>query len=247
MSISGTNITVYGNGGTNVDIVSGAFTPNVNRLYLLTVFQYTSATFPFTPSISTTNGLTFTLIQSELAGGVSDLQVAVYRAMITSGAVNGTVTISSGGSLYDAFFASIDEFDGVDTSGSSGSGAIVQNAVANSAGTNTITVTLAAFGSGSNGTFVAGGWKNDGAFTITNTAASAGFTELVDFPLSLRYNLDTNWRADNSVNSSVTQTDAGGIGSKGALIALELKVSGGGGGGGGAGQPNSMLQFGIGA
>ena len=247
MSISGTNVLTVANYSFNSDLVTSAFTPDLSKLYLLTVVNIATGTFPFTPAISTTNGLTFSLITSELTGGASDAEIWVYRAMISSGASNGTITIGATGSIYDAFLANLDVIDGVDTSGSNGANAIVQYAVNQGGdGTTSLAATLGAFGSASNGTFASAMWWNRSGFNITDTA-STGFTELCDYPGS-RYNINTRWRADNNLTTTVTETDSGpGAGGKAALIALEIKASGGGGGGGGAGQPNSMLQFGIGA
>ena len=248
MSISGTHITDWAASGSTADLVSGTITPNLNRLYLLTVYQTYSGTYPWTPSISSTTGLTFSSVASVLAGGFADTQITVFRAMISSGASAGTITVGTGGGGYDLCMVSLDEFNGVDTSGSAGSAAVVQSATGSTNTAFAVSATLAAFGSASNGTFAAGGWENISGFNITAVTGGAGWTQLLSEITTQRYNIDTNWRPDNNTVCTLTETDDGGIGSRGAIIAIELKASGGGGGGGGgAGQPNSMLQFGIGA
>jgi len=249
MAISGSHVDSAQSFASNTNLTIAAFTPALNQYYFLVVYNTQGGTGPFNPSISTANGLTFVQIDQQLAGGIADVQITTYRALITSGASNGTITVGCGGAPYDAFFASLETFTGTETSGSNGSGATVQFGSTNNAGpVNAISTTLGAFGSASNGTVCVGGWKNQSAFTISDTTADAGYTELIDINTGTRWNLDVNWRADNFLTSTVTQTDGSGVGSRGVVWAMELKASGGGGGGGGgAGQPNSMLQFGIGA
>jgi hypothetical protein len=155
-----------------------SITAGNNRLYVVFVgTSIGSGTAPAATSISGA-GLTFTEIGTpggllySASPGVRRIQA--WRALVGSGATTGTIAISLDG-ISTAIDAVLLEFDGVDTSGTNGSGAIVQSATDLATGASALTVTLAAFADASN---------RPVAFFIHRAAEATtetpGYTELDD-------------------------------------------------------------------
>jgi hypothetical protein len=197
---------------------TASITPTANRLVLVAVAHHTTTvTPPTTPTLSG-NGLTWvqvaTITYNTLA--TPHCRVTVFRAMGAS-PTSGTVTISFGSDGQNNCAWSIDEFDGVDTSGTNGSGAVVQSNT-NNASSTSVSITLSAFGSTNNATYGAFGCGSNG---ITWSVGS-GFSALDSHPSGVEdENLLTEWRTDNSttVNASATGTSSiGGVG-------LEIKAA----------------------
>lgn len=135
-----------------------------NKLYLASFAQRTQ-----TSTISAVTGGGVTWVQVNTVAGTNSVAY-VFRGLVTSGASTGalTVTCASGTAAHWI----VDELDGIDTSGTNGSGAIVQSvtATANSAAPS---VTLAAFGDAVNNLTYAAIAAAANQNTIT---AEAGFT-----------------------------------------------------------------------
>jgi len=95
-------------------------------------------------------GLTFTEIGAP--GGLlyssSLRRIQTWRALVSAGAVSGSIAITLSGTSI-GMDAVLLEFDGMDTSGANGDGAIAQSATNSVSGTS-LTVPLAAFGNPSN-------------------------------------------------------------------------------------------------
>lgn len=108
----------------------------------------------------------------------------------------------------------IAEFTGCDTSGTNGSGAIVQ-AVGNTGSTSPATVTLSAFGASGNATFGLFGGALNNAFTV-----GSGFTQdqQQSSAQPLRKLTEYLLGNDTSVDCTFTDMNWGGI-------AVELKAS----------------------
>lgn len=100
---------------------SGTFSPVVNRLYLAGVADIVGGGSPPTPNIAGC-GLTWQQIAT-ISVGV--FRVTFFRAMKPSGLTSGALTISFGTLTSDSSII-VDEIAGVDTSGTDGSGAVVQ-------------------------------------------------------------------------------------------------------------------------
>ena len=224
MAITTTNILSSANGSAVSQITTAAFTPVADRLYTLNVFANRSGASN-TPTITSTTGLTFVLIGA-VADGDGGSKTAMWRAMKSSGLGNGTVTVNFAGQTQDIIQWIIDETTGTDTTGTDGAGAVVQS-VTNNAGSSAsqvsaVTGTLAAFGSGGNGTYFTGGWI-DPESGMTGQSPNAGFTELVDNIPVAKWENSTNWRADNSTLCTSTLTAGTG---KGMIVAIEIKAAG---------------------
>jgi len=134
--------------------------------------------------------------------------------------ITGPITISTG-VLTTSCVWSVVEFNGIDTSGTDGSGAIVQSSSSFADTTNTLSVSLNANGNPSNGVFAAfGAAGNAGAAGVITFTPSAGFTEIDDTGVEWA-NIETMWRSDNSTSAATTtNVVADGIGG----IAIEIKA-----------------------
>ena len=163
-------------------------TPTVNRLYLLTVTLPTNKTVT---GVTGGGGLTWVKVTEKTQG--TSQYVTVFRALETSGLTSGTVTVTLSGSISARAYVTIDEFDGVDTSGTSGSGAIVQSNTNGASSASSLTVSLSAFAASGNVSF--------GAFGIGNGATSlsvgSGFTSLTQ-QYGSGYGILTEYQAADS-------------------------------------------------
>ena len=213
------------NGTSDADTTSyntASISPGGDKLLLCAVAQsaYDSGNND-QPTLSG-NGLTWVAIGSIVgAGGWSTYsRITLFRAMGASPS-SGAVTISFT-NQQDSVLWDIQEFDGVDTSGTNGSGAIVQNAT-NSGTAASLTVTLSAFGDSANATYGCFERVRDG--TVQGQSPGTGFTELTDISLNFytTYNmmLHVEWRNDNdtTVDSSTSSAWESTTG-----IAVEIKA-----------------------
>lgn len=222
MVVSIANLTV----GSDVDGGSSSTTASVspasNNLVLLSVASRTGITTnPNQPTI-TGNGLTWVAIGTIIydSTSTSRRRITIFRALGASPSA-GTITIDFGGQNQTDIGWSVDQCSGIDTSGTNGSGAIVQSATnKDETGTATsLTVTLGAFGGGNNVTFGAFGISDS---DVTKTAGT-GFTILGDGDAGGTNGLAsiTEWKNSNDTSVDMSfdfGTICGGI-------AIELKAA----------------------
>jgi len=185
-----------GTGGGVSSDVTASFTPSANALVL--AFVYTLADVTQVPTMSG-NGLTWVRILGPLDWTGSGT-ISVFRAMgaaPSSGAatISYSVTSSSGRWV-------IIEFANVDTSGTNGSGAIVQTATNVDYGGSSVTATLAAFSSANNVT-VGGAFKS----TAATAVAGSGFS-LLGSAIANARGVHAEWKSanDTSVDMSFDST-----------------------------------------
>ena len=180
---------------------TASIAPGANRLVLLWVNDRGTGN-PTVTSVAG-NGLTWVQVNTLTFG--SNGRLTLYRAM-GAAPTAGTVTITFSGTIARACW-SIVEYDGVDTSGTDGSGAVVQSVTGTAASTS-LTVTLAAFADAnnvatggfsttSNSTYTAGG-----GFSIYGSAAQSTSLSIAT------EGLPTN---DTTVDISVASTTIAGI------------------------------------
>jgi hypothetical protein len=144
-----------------------------NRLYLVSIHQGHAST-PAAVSGITGGGITW--VQIADTGTTAHRRGSVWRGLVTSGATTGALTISLPDSDSNVYW-SVDESDGnVDTTGTNGSGAIVQSAITLASTGTTCTVTLAPFTDVTNNSAFVLIWH---ALNVVTTHKS-GFTELSD-------------------------------------------------------------------
>lgn len=221
MAISGSNLAkeYFATDATSFT-TTASITPSANALVLCYIDSTEGVAPSTTPTVSG-NGLTWVLVNNRIQGGGHDF---VFRAMGASPS-SGQVTVDFGATTKTSCTVIVDQFTGVDTSGTNGSGAVVQSAV-NSAATGTsLTVTLAAFGDSTNN--VAYGGHAHAANEAVNVGT--GFTELGEATgASPNRGTQTEWKIgeDTSVDASWTSS-AANLG-----IALEIKAASAAVGGG---------------
>lgn len=240
MAITATVLTSgAGNGFGTQSYNTASITPGSNKLILLAVSISTFAVSAGALS-ATGNGLTYVAIDSQLYSGTTN-RIALFRAMGASPS-SGAITISIGGATNNSCQWAVIELDGVDTSGTNGSGAIVQGVFNSTTGgaPNSLTITLAALSDAVNNAVVSVfGVSGD---TLQTPAAS--YTELSDndsLTGSEANSLETQWKLPGTTTPSASgQPDFADIGG----IAVEIKA--GGGGGGGATTPQRLLLLGVG-
>lgn len=188
----------------NVDRTSYSFpsvSPVGGKLYLLVISSNTS-TQP-TVTGGGMSGWNLVIDQSNILGNNN---LRIFRALQSSPG-SGGITINFGGVTQTFCAAQLVEFSNVDTSGTNGSGAIVQTAGGTllSAGTS-ITVGLGTFGKASNATF--GAFKIGVNEVITN---GTGFTQVSEIgTTNPDARLDSQFRNNNdtSVDWSWTTSNA---------------------------------------
>lgn len=191
--------------GSNDSTVSSQTTNSVafqnNRLYLVTVTARSNGT----PTISGITGGGITWVQIGSTSTAAPF-VAVYRGLVTSGATTGALTITLGASCTSNKWA-IDEFQNVDTTGTNGSGAIVQSAsVLNHAAATSGSITLAAFGDATNNAAWGFFSHNQGSETSTidpdsgwaalannGTAVTPAVSTMTEWKLGQDLSVDASW------------------------------------------------------
>lgn len=221
------NVVVVTNILSNTSAVGGSsyatasWTPIANRLYLASVTTRTGITADPTIPTASGNGLTWVAIDSVVYDDSSSSRrrVTLFRAMGAS-PTTGALTFDEAGQAQTDAGWSIEEVTGMDTSGTNGSGAIVQSATAvDVIGRSTaLVITLAAFGSANNSAYGVFGYTTaGGAITI-----GSGFTQLADKVLGASSTrLTTEWRPTSDTTVDLTPDGVMQIGG----IAVEIKAA----------------------
>lgn len=161
---------------------TASISPGSNRLLLLATSNIRNAANACTDadvSAVTGNGLTWVLVQEQCYGEASTPtnNLALFRAMGASPS-SGAITIEHGGTTQLNASWSVVECTDVDTSGTNGSGAIVQSNKTTGNGT-TLSVSLSAFSQSTNPSFA--------AFSVDDNVAvteKSGWTELSENQVS---------------------------------------------------------------
>lgn len=205
---------------------TASITPSASQpVYIAVYAGFTPAANAAAPTGITGAGLTFTKITERL-DTTNGLAISVWRALEASPS-SGALTISFANATSQAMW-SVLEVSGADTTGTNGSGSVVQSATnADLTGAAAaITTTLSAFGSATNGAMSAALWVNTGVTPATATA-DTGWTEVHEVGFSdtgpVAFTLETQFRA-TSDTSSVTTFSANGLM---LSLAFEIKEAGG--------------------
>ncbi len=235
-----------GSGGFVSSSTIASTAPTSNRLIL--AFVHGAAFQPDQidpPTAVTVAGVSMTAV-ANVKDTVTGQCVSLWRGLSASpGSSTGTITFDE--TQYYADWT-VFELDGIDTSGTNGSGAIVQSASnkdVTGSGT-AAAVTLSAFGDANNGAVFGTGWTNTGA-TIRTCTPDTGWSEVHDTGTTYAgaaaaAAIESQWRASNDTSATGTWSAAGFI----LSVAAEIKAAAVGGGvvvnplsgrGGGAAQP----------
>lgn len=218
MAVAVANLTTGSDTDGGTSCVTASITPTANSLVLLTVTSRTGITAdPSQPTV-TGNGLTWVQIGSTQldSTSASRRRVTLLRAMGPAPTA-GAITIDFAGQNQTSMTWVVDECASVDTSGTNGSGAVVQSAVNQNpvdTGVTSLTVTLADFTSTANATY--GGFGNGGEGAMT---AGTGFTITAQTQVASSNGAAAEFKATNDTSVDITTPTAfiGGI-------AIEIRV-----------------------
>lgn len=223
MAVSITNLTASADAADASSYNTASITPTSNNLVLLSVSTRTGiSTTPNQPTASGC-GLTWVVINSVVydTESTSRRRLTLFRALGASPST-GAITVDFAGQTQTQMQWCVDQASGVDTSGTNGSGAIVQSAtqqiIESDPSATTIVATLAAFGSSANGTY--GCFANE---DISWTpVAGSGFTLLSDNNVAGTDGHTTEWRATNDTTVDITFGSQTGVGAIGIEIRAEV-------------------------
>lgn len=215
MAITAANLTDGIDTSAGTSATTASITPTGNRLLLAIVASHRSDSVdPAAPSLSG-NGLTWVQIGTALWDSTSSSRrrVTLFRAMGASPSA-GAVTIDFAGQTQANIAWAIDEFDGVDTSGTNGSGAIVQTADSTAGINASIEITLGAFSDAGNATYGGFGCAGDTGiagtgFTILGQGGSFANSLAVasEFKDSNDTSVDLTWQDDPAQSSGGTAVE----------------------------------------
>lgn len=213
-----TTLTSGNTSGSLSNATTASVTPTANNLVLLTVsIRNGASTNPTAPTVAG-NGLTWVQVDNSNYDSTSGSRRTVYlfRGLAASPSA-GTIVITFGETETDASWV-VDQFGGVNTSGTNGSGAIVQSVKSNdqTGSVSTLTETLATFSSSLNAAYATFG--TDGAIT---PVAGTGFALKGHAASGTNVTSDTEFVS--AVNTSAAMSWAGNALIGG--IALEIKAS----------------------
>lgn len=211
------NLTELTTGGTTTpsgSVNTAVVSPAANRAQYLTV--HGSVAGATAPSIPTVTGCGLTWVQvatTTNTDGVSFTQrLTLFRAMGAS-PTSGAITIAHGALVPDDFIAwTLQEATDADTSGTNGSGSVVQSAT-NTGSSTTASATLAAFGNAGNGAYIVVGTVGAGT-SLTPEAGYTGFTQASHNASITR----AAWKVGQDLSPSET------LGATAAWMAIALEV-----------------------
>lgn len=221
MAVVGTNLVATGGTGSITSQASASYTPSANQLVLCIVESRTAITVDPTQPTLTGNGLTWVVVATIVFDDTSSSRkrITVFRSMGAS-PTTGAVTADFAAQTQTDVGIVVDQFSGVDTSGTNGSGAVVQSASAkdNTGTATSLTATLAAFGSANNATYGGAGFGS-----VVNSAGSVGtgFTGLSDLNTPTTNRVMTEWKATNDTTVDINASAVEELG----IIGIEIKAA----------------------
>lgn len=215
MTVRANALTSDSSATNGTSFVTAPVAPTTNQLVLLAVACTINVAGALdTPSI-TGNGLTWQLVKRQDLK-VNSSSLFLYRAM-GAAPTSDTITISLAATLTTCAW-SVVAFDGVDTTGTNGSGAIVQAVGATTADATTVSATLAAASDVGNATY--GAFFPRAPVGYIPITTGSGLTNL-NYAGEEWANIATGWRADTSTTVSATVASAADYFS---AIGVELKA-----------------------
>jgi hypothetical protein len=181
---------------------TASISPSANQLVIVSVVNWNASSTPGTPTI-TGAGMTWTQIATHPSVTKTDWRITLFRALAAAPG-SGALTIDFGGVNENIIAWGVDQFLGVDASGTNGANAIVQSAANDvNTTTNNIFVTLGAFANLNNATY--GVAQHGGTGT---TSPGSGFTQtfyqqsnvelLGEFESSNNTTVNWTWPSENN-------------------------------------------------
>jgi galactose oxidase-like protein/invasin-like protein/Big-like domain-containing protein len=203
---------------------TAAITPAPNALVTVAVLTHQSSAAAPAPTLTGGGMGAWDVVATTTSNGTTPLdRVTIFRAMSASPG-SGPITITSSVTVSNCQWI-VSQWDGVETGGTNGAGAIVQTGSTSGTAVNGLTVALAAFASPSDAAY--------GVFGIASATpvgtAGSGFTRIDEQPSGegTTGDLFAEWAVDlNTINATWSSKNAGALG-------VEIRAAAGGGGGGG--------------
>lgn len=235
MTVTANPLTTGADTTDAVSFTTASITPGANRLVLAAVLV-THGTDPPAPSLSG-NGLTWELVANTTLPNVRELYL--FRSMGSAPTAGGVTISGDGVTAYTSALWQITEFGGVDTSGTNGSGAIVQSVgVRPSAATscsapftNTVNTANTVYGAvaiAAREAITAGsGWTASGLTDIGSPASAL----IGEYALSALQNITASWTTSTAnfiVGAEVKVAASTGVTGTGSLTATPATASGSG-------------------
>ena len=221
-----------GGAGSTASAITSATTESIapigNALVTLSINVRNSASIqPTTPTV-VGNGLTWVLVQkiNYETGAPSLKTLFVFRALAES-PTSGTIVITFGETNTNADWV-VEQWTGVDRTGTNGSGAIrniVTRAEDNNGTPVTSTNNLGAFASPDNGTYIAWAWDNAGPLVSFSTGFSPGGFSVTGTGGITANNVVTGWSAQNLTTNVLIVTNPSNIGGIAFEVVKETAVS----------------------
>jgi hypothetical protein len=190
---------------------TAAIAPAPNTLITVAVLGHNSSSTPTSPTLSGGGMTAWTEVASVTfdTGTLPLRRLTIFRAL-SAAPGSGSITITSSMTLSNCQWI-VSQWEGVETSGVNGAGAIVQTGSSRGDAVNGLTVPLAAFGNAKNVAY--------GAFGVRSTVAAvtpgAGFTEIAEQPSGegTPGDLQAEWAPNqNTIAATWTTLNGGGLG-----------------------------------
>lgn len=211
--------------GSDIDnqttYTTASVTPSSNKLVLVAVVNSRNSASACTDADATTmtgNGLTYVKVAEQCfsSSGAPTNMLSLWRSMGATPS-SGAITVGYSATSQAGGGWIVMECDGVDTSGTNGSGAVVQNASNLAEPGTSLTVSLAAFSDAANATLAIFGLNANNAIT-----PEAGYTELDDVSVTEASNnmqIQAQYVSSNDTSPSASFSSADSAG-----IAIEIKA-----------------------
>jgi galactose oxidase-like protein/invasin-like protein/Big-like domain-containing protein len=203
---------------------TASIAPAPNALVTVAVLTHQSSSAAPAPTLTGGGMAAWDLVATTTFNGATPLdRVTIFRAM-SAAPGSGPITITSSVTVSNCQWI-ISQWDGAETGGTNGAGAIVQTGTTSGAAVNGLTVTLAALADPADVSY--------GVFGLASATAAAtaggGFTRIDEQPSGegTTGDLFAEWAVnDNTVDATWSSKSAGALG-------VEIKAAGSSGGGGG--------------
>lgn len=202
--VTASNLTAGTSNVSATSFVTASITPSANKLILIGIISGSGVAHA--PTGVTGCGLTW--VQVCQVNVHTTVYMTVFRAMGAAPS-SGALTISFGGSIDQGIGWSVDQFSNTDTSGTNGSGAIVQSATASQdlgPSVTGLTVTLATFNGLLNATYgVCGmntfnyGINTGGNFTNLGLVSTGGAPINSQYAQTNQTSVNWTWSSENSI------------------------------------------------
>jgi hypothetical protein len=219
LAISASNVTSGGSGTDAASYTTASITPASNALLLITIENDLSATSPTVPTVT---GCSLTWVQVSTCyydQSGTHYRVTMLRALGAS-PTSGTLTIDFGGTTQGGCGWVVDQFTNTDTTGTNGSGAIVQSAKSAepmSASSTTVTATLGSAITSGNAAYTAAAWEANETGSVESGWTAIGAAGHAGPSTSIK----TSWRNDNVDNSGTINWTTSALGGG---ITVEIKA-----------------------